>query len=311
MKIVSISTNEYYRYIPMKGLDSVEEALETFAGGMTRGSRDTEKQQIHDINQSQGGLASAFYLVASRQIADRTDSFVQQRIMTDARKALKRHDKWSADFDYDGMGTSFFKTSVDIEVLDRDSDMFALGLNAAYVGDKPEIGLAEFLGIPRALIWASVEIETEPIEGDRFEFDFEPLLRKMDRVIGSNRLLGTHVATAMMTVGLFDKPKFMLWGGSHCVATLMPGAVDRRFDHSNRRIGTDQPIDTWSAEGSVVRGRLRDSYEEEGKKAAPTIVIDVRSVHTDSMGSGLPIWDPTEKTKVLEFRDDLAAALRS
>ena len=309
MEIARVTTKEHYRYIPIKGLDSVEEALNTFARGITVGSRDTEVHQVEAVGASQGSFAQAFYLYAAPHVRGADNSFVQQRIMVDARLALRNRTKWSRSFDYDGMG-SFFKTSVDIEVLDRKEELYALGLYAAYVGDKPEEGLAQYLGVSRALTWAAVEVETQPISNNCFEFDFEYILRKLDEDLGTQWAVGEQVAQAMMTITSYGESNdvFVLYEDEDVTIEIRLGDVQRRF-HYDKDHDYRNPIDTWTVEGSILRGRLRESYEEKGKMAPPTFTISLCSVHKDELSRAVPIWDPDKKDLVLKVRDTIAEDL--
>jgi len=311
MDIIQVETHQHDRYIPIQGLDSVEEALNTFARGITSSSRATEQHQVEAVGQSQGGFAAAFYVFSAPHMRESGNGFVQQHIMSDARVALQKGSKWSQHFDYDGQG-SFFKTSVDINVLDRETDLYALGIHAAYVGGYEE-GLADHLGVPRSLVWASVEVETMPINDNRFEFDFETILRRLDNVLNTNEVSGEEVIQVMMALNSYNESKasFVLSHKNQDVTvTLSPGVVDGRFDYGNRD-NSNQPADTWEVEGSIMRGRLRESYEERGKMAAPTLVISLRSAYTDVYDGTLPIWDPEKKAFALELRDHIASALRS
>lgn len=295
----------------MQGLDSIEQALNTFARGITSGSRATEQHQVQAIGQSQGGLAQAFYFLAAPHMQGAGNSFVQDRIMSEARAVLQSRDSWSRHFDYDGMGP-FFKTSVEIEVLDRNADLYALGIHAAYVGDKPEEGLAEHLGIARTLVWASVEVETAPINGNGFEFDFETILRKLDEVLGTDWASGEQVAESMMTTDKYreSKASFVLHEDVDLRVTLTPGRVERRFDYSNRD-AAGNPADTWSVEGAVLRGKLDESYDRDGTFAPPTFVVSLRSAHGDPDSyRTTTIYEPEKKAQALELRYRIAAALQ-
>src|SRR3989344_2120907 len=145
MKIVQILTQENRRLIPLKGWDSVTKALNAFANGFTRGAKATEQVTADALGKSHGsdgGLAVGLFLLGGAMVGGR--SKLVDNLLKEAEAALKTQMKFGKHYDYDGMGTSFFKTSVDIEVLDREQDMYGIGIHAAYVGDKPEQGLAEY-----------------------------------------------------------------------------------------------------------------------------------------------------------------------
>ena len=304
MEITKVTPTEHRRYIPLKGIGSVEQALNLFADGVTTGSRATQNNLIQAVGEGKdGGLAVGFLMLATAGVSG--NKFVKDQIMSTAPKALKDHGRWHGDWDYGAMGTSFFKSSVDIEVLDRDADLFALGIHAAYVGDKPEAGLADHLGVERALIWASVEVETRPVN-DGFEFDFEAILRKLDTALPVGAISGVQVADQMMTADEYGNSRatFTLHSDEDVVVTLGPGAVGHRFDYPER----GKSVDTWSIEEALLRGNLRESYEKEGEFAPPTFVISLRGAKGDRYNSAT-IYQPELKASMLKLRDEIASAI--
>ena len=70
----------------------------------------------------------------------------------EACNELKSEGRFHRSFDYDAMGTNFFKTTVNSRQVDGE---YILEITAAFVGNKPEENLAEKLGKERALIASS------------------------------------------------------------------------------------------------------------------------------------------------------------
>lgn len=71
-------------------------------------------------------------------------------------------------------------------------------------------------------------------------------------------------------------------------------------------------MDNWSVEGAALRGKLHESYEEEGTFDPPTFVVTVRSAHGDEESYRTPpIYLPGKKTQALELRDLTAEWLQS
>src|SRR3989338_1431573 len=161
MQITSVVGSENCRGIPLKGWDSVKAALQAYSEGKARGARATTNHQAEAIEQMGGGLAVGLMLYAGA-LAGSPDAFVE-RMLQEAETAIRRNSRWNRHYDYDGQG-NFFKTTVEIELRDKDEDVYVLNVHAAYVGDAPEQGLADFLGVPRTLLSKSVVVTTEPLD---------------------------------------------------------------------------------------------------------------------------------------------------
>lgn len=304
MNITEVTTEQRYRYLPLKGWDSVAAALKVFAKGVTKGSRETEKHQLQAIGDAHGGFALAFYGLAAPHLHGNTSRFVE-RMLAEAQKTLQNYYRWSRSYDYDGVG-SFFKTDVVIEVIDWEAEIYALGIWAAYVGDEPEIGLAEHLEIPRALMSSQVIVHVEPADEEHFAFDFEQLVRKLDDVLNTRWAKGTEIAELMMLGDRLRKhPDFTLYSDDDVIITLDVGRVENRFVY-------DEPgkaRDTWAIEGSVLTGLLDESYEDRTKKETPTMVISIVSAQSEKYRTK-PIYHPDKKQAVLNLTERIADVLR-
>jgi len=307
MQIVQVSTQQCRRYIPVKGWESVTEAINTYANGFTRGSKATEQVTADAIGKSHGsngGLASGMFFLSGAMVGCRSQ--LVDNLLKEAEKGLKTRTNFSKNFDYEGIGTSFFKTSIDIKVLDREQDMYSIGIHAAYVGDKPEQGLAEHFGIPRTLLSCSVEVETKPLSGNRFEFDFEPVLRKLDAVLDTRKIAGKEAVAAMMTEDEDRSASLVLQVKDGLEVCIEPGRVESRRKYSQ---GT--PRDTWSSKNSVFSGELQRDYgnDDENAKATPTFLVVICSSQKDGWRSS-PIWQPDQQEKAIDLANKIATALR-
>lgn len=310
MKIVQVSAEPHYRYIPLKGWESVGAAVNAYARGFAKGSRATEKVTAQAIGASQGDLAEVFFVVSSAMLHD-SDAFVK-KMLTEAKSALESRDRWSKHYDYDAMGTSFFKTSVDIKWLDRSLDLYLLGIWAAYVGDQPEAGLAEHLGIPRSLTWCDVTVQTEPLAGDRFAFDFEQVVRRLDPVLGTDKISGAEIAQAMLLIDEYGEsnPKFILSQNDDVCVTIIPSGVKRRFDWEDPFGPKRRRLDTWKVEGSVLIGLLKESFRDKNTKEPPSFSISLSGSQDLHQGGTIrPIWQPERKERILALADQIIVAM--
>ncbi len=305
MKILNVSIDERRRFIPLKGWESVKSAIVTFEQGV-RGSRDTEQVTIDAISDRSGPMAVGLFLLAS--VKTEGSSRLVEKLLVEGEKVLAKQDEYSKHYDYDGMGTAFFKTGVDIKVLDRPQDMYGIGIWAAYVGDKPEKGLAEHFGIPRALLSCSVEVEVEPSAENSFQFDFEPIAHKLEAMF-ETKMTGKQIAEAMMKQNKYDesKPGFILQRADGLEVSIKPGRVESRFVYRQAK------RDTWSINGSLFSGELQEDFKSEkrGAKATPTFLVTLSSSDEDKQGYSRPIWNPEEQKKATDLAGKIAAVLRS
>lgn len=311
MQIVKVTTSEGRAAIPLKGWESVRKAICAYEGGKARGSRETTRETadaIQEAHGSSGSLAVGMFMLGGA-IAS-TGGKLVQNLLADAEKKLKNDEHFTRSYDYDGMGTAFLKTSVDIDVLDREQDMFALRIYAAYVGDEPEQALAEYFNIPRCLVGTTVDVEVKPEDGDRFAFDFEQIVRVLDGTLGTGKISGAKIAKAML---LPEKerestPRFTLLEKDGLLVQILPGRVARRIEY----VRGEGSRDTWSVKGSVLSGNLeRDfSSEDPDSKVTPTFRICVTTNKKRFFDRYMPIWDPAQQTQAIALMKQIAAALK-
>lgn len=306
MKITKVSTEQYYRGIPLKGWGSVDSALNMFARGVTKGSRVTEDHQLNAVGASQGLMGLAFYLTAAPHMEGAGNEFVK-RMLDEAEPIVEARGHWRASYDYDGMGV-FFKTGVEIKRLSVKNDLYLLEIWAAYVGDEPEIGLAEALGVPRTMLSSTVTIQVEPQDDKHFAFDFEQVLRKLDGVLSTKRLQGTIVARHFMTGDRYSSAKSLpIHSKDGFNVSINTGRVESRFVYDDH--GSRNPLDTWKVDGAVLYGLLDTSYEDKTKKDPPTFTVSIRSAESFHYDESKPIWEPERKKMVMDLTNRIAQAL--
>lgn len=306
MQITSVLNNASYRYIPLKDWKSVVSAVNTFASGRTAGSQATTDHQMDAVAQSQGAMGLGIYLLGTAYMRDSGNEFVE-RLLAQAQEALKSRDSWNKSYDYDGQGV-FFKTTIEIGFLDRKEEMYYLSIHAAYVGDKPEEGLAEGLGIPRALTGTFVVVEVKATGETTFAFDFDVILNALKDVIDIGEMTGQHIAESL-NVDTLDETG---WGHSPITLSriddlevlLSLGSIENRHKRANGVV-----TNTWQFNGAVLSGLLKESWEEGKAYDEPTFVISVKRCYSEGRFDHKPFYLPEEKEVVLALSQRIADAL--
>lgn len=144
-KIERVTTEDYRKGVILDSVDEFGQALIVYSGGSVEGSGATQKNLLDAVGESHGTMAVGLTLLSG---AYNADDFTE-RLVQEATSSLQGSGRFRKDFDYDAMGTNFFKTTVDGKKV---GDKYVLELNAAYVGDKPEKSLAERLEKSLALV---------------------------------------------------------------------------------------------------------------------------------------------------------------
>jgi|GEM_PF-4985010 hypothetical protein len=218
-KLIDVSTSESTRGIAFRSLAEVEHALRVFNGEVSgkyvAASGATEDILLQHVGDSPaGGLGVGLLLLGSRDVSSKQKDFVNSRIMDEVRRSEKNGGRYydgethlaSAHFDYDAMGTSFFKSSVDVT---KSGGSYVLRIWQAYVGDKGEKELIKELGAEPAITSANLHASYSLVEGDQFNINFKPMfslfapsydLRKIDK-----RVIELTEQSKLVTPSVFEK----------------------------------------------------------------------------------------------------------
>lgn len=336
LKITNVRISEHRTGIPLKGWDNVHDALRTFQTGKTRSARVTQRNLKDNIarDYSEAGL-ELIYAASDRMNAGRD---MVDEMLHDAEVAVKgERGRWSRDFDYDAMGTCFFKSTVDITRVPNEEDVYLLGLNAAYVGREVEDGLAKTLGIEQGLQWKVVVAELEPV-GAKFRVNFDevvdrikPLYETLDPVpapkpryywsilnkateaaeqgektnLSGEKIVRTMLATDEYT---FGANPFVLGLKNGIEISLSLGQVGDRFS-LNRNTGKKEQ-ELWEVDGAVLTGPLAESYREKGKLLPPSLVFSMERYTGEKYVTPVPVIDPEVILMIDNFAERIADAFR-
>lgn len=325
--VTGVEITEYRSGIPLSGFESVATALHTFASGRSRKARATQEDIEGHVSRDHGAMGLGLYLLSTAKV-DR-NSFVNE-MLQEAEPAVKGRGCWSRHYDYDGMGTSFFKTSVEMTRLPDQEDGYLLGLNAAYVGKKIEDGLAETLGVEQGLQWKGVNVVLRP-EGQQFRIDFDQIAQRLqslyrelqsvpeprnirqrlaEAVRGKGErpaLTGEAILRTMLATDRYggDANPFVLGVEDGVEVSLNLGRVGDRFDRRNG----NREQELWRVEGTELTGSLAESYEKQGELEPPSISFSIKRYSEDKYDR-LPAIDPQMKAKMNELASKVSAAFK-
>lgn len=150
-----ISRTEHRGTIRFDNLADLHNAVLVFGGEGDQGAR---QHNIEAFGQSGGGLGAVLFAMAS---SGAEGSFAQNIVQEIGNLDRFYHGSW----DHDGPGP-FHKASLTAER--HEDGTFTLNINAAYVGNRPEVRLAEQLGAPIGYYHCTIEREYEASEDGRF-----------------------------------------------------------------------------------------------------------------------------------------------
>lgn len=328
LKVLGTQTEEYHHGIPLAGWESVENALNTFASGASRGAHATEDHNVKAYSEA-GALGGILFLLSNNRVS--ANSFVGE-MLEEAKVSVQNRGKWHRSYDYDGQGV-FHKTTVEITALEKPKDAYLLGLNAAYVGKEVEDGLAAHLGVEQGLQRKSVNIQIAP-DGDQVNIDFDKVLAKLrkvelDKVTAtlsrSESLLNLakmadgihalfeepraqnepHLLTGQDVVSYFltadkygSEPDPLVLGSKGEVELALSLGVGSRFefDHGKR---SDSK---WTGEGPILMAPVPTDYDD--KKQTPYLNITAQAV-SEKKYDRLPLVSPESK----QIAEDLIVAV--
>lgn len=311
MEITNVSVEEEYSLVPVKGWGGVVNALNLYVSDEDIGATAAQGIVAAKIKKASGMMASLAFLFGNRMTDQQKD--LVRIILSEARKTLKKHLRFEREFDYDG-GERFFKTKITIQNLDQ-ADMYAVGI-IANGDDTPEIKLAEHLGVSRILRWCTIRVETNPVN-NRFEFDFEQVLRRLDGVLDTKEISGKQVAEAMLEQDEHLKNRicwnFIIPTRDGLEVCIYPERVDwgLKTDPNSGRV-----YSTCSLKGSVLSGELERDWlsEDESAKVSPAFMIlltpaKIIEIKPDSYDREL-IWEIERQKRVVSLANQIATALK-
>lgn len=304
MRIMSAEVSEHQGGILLPDIDSVKAALVAFSRGLTKDSDATQRT----LAQHGGGMA----VMMLSMVQSSPDSFVG-KLCQQMERTLSSSDRFYRDYDYDGAG-NFMKTSIEVQRLEGGE--FLLTINAAYVGNQGEEGVAEYLDAVRGLWWTKVTLTVDATAGDRFAIDFQPISDKL-----ADTMLDTYSATetAKIIADGYDEE-----GGSMImnpgIVTLMGDQLrgSHIADSIDSQITVTMGIETltvgryydepFKSNGSVVTGSAETRY---GDYPGQQIFINIATNPSKDWRKRLPVLSLEVQARMREMATDLKSRFDS
>jgi len=300
-KITNVETADYRRGIILDSPEEFAQALIVYNGGSVEGARATQNNLMDALGNKGGGMGAVLLLMGGAMNAD---GFTE-RLTQEALSELQSSGRFHRSFDYDAMGTNFFKTTVNGKQV---GDKYVLELNAAYVGSAPENKLAETLSKPMALGSSSAKGRLSVVDGWWFNVNLEDVLNGLP--ISKKQLKGL--------------PEYIAPGG------YSGERPEMTFKHEGQKFSLDIGLDAdgylrpeggehgsnyMQARGKNIVGGAWTTWAENGndriapKVAQPAVVV---SVSLPGERYSRPVAVTEDQMKVLQAaRNYLADSIRA
>ncbi len=213
------------------------------------------RKLINDVGQSYGEFGVGMMLLGSARSAS---GFMEQ-LLKNVKTSLESGKRFHGSYEYNAMGTRFFKTSVEVKPL---GGKYILELCAAYVGTKPEEELASRLKKPLALISASADAKLSLVDGSWFNVDLTESL---------SALLTTEQIAAIASYmgnrsGFVSEPEIVLKHGGQKF-NLSVGIEKPDCDYDR---GVEMQVRIADGHVTLVGGAWTTWAEDRNTKIPPT-----------------------------------------
>jgi hypothetical protein len=160
--------------IILNDIKEIEGALRTYNGEkavIPSNSTATKQDLLNNAFDLGGGMGLGLVALASRK-ANQGRDFVGTMV-AEAKSNLAANGRYYRDYDYDGMGTNFMKTTIGVEKIEK---KFVLSITAAYVGNEPEKSLAKQIGKPMVVRSVTVKASMSVVDDWWFNVNVRKIL---------------------------------------------------------------------------------------------------------------------------------------
>jgi hypothetical protein len=300
-KITNVETADYRRGIILDSPEEFAQALIVYNGGSVEGARATQNNLMDAVGDQGGGMGAALLLLGGARNAD---GFTE-RLTQEALSELQSSGRFHRSFDYDAMGTNFFKTTVNGKQV---GDKYVLELNAAYVGSAPENKLAETLSKPMALVSSSAKGRLSVVDGWWFNVNLEDVLAGLPISKKQLKGLSEYIASGGYSG---ERPEMIFEHEGQKFSLDIGLDADRYL----RPEGGEHGSDYMQARGkNIVGGAWTTWAENRNDRIAPRVVQPAVAVSVSLPGErySRPVAVTEDQMKVIQAaRNYLADSMRA
>ncbi len=306
-KIRDVETADQRRGIILDNPKEFVQALIVYGGGSVEGARATQNNLMDAVGDKGNGMEVGLILLGGAMNAgpDALGFTFIDKLAQQAIQELKSNGRFHRSFDYDAMGTNFFKTDVDGKKV---GDKYVLELCAAYVGSEPENKLAETINKPMALVSSSAKGRLSVVDGWWFNVNLEdvlaglPISKKKLKGLPEYIASGGYSGERQEIIFKYERQKFSLDIGLDANKHLRPEGGESGSDYMQTR-------------GNNIVGGAWTTWAENGNdRIAPKVVQPavVVSVSLPGKKYSRPVAVTEEQMKAVQSaRDYLADSIRA
>lgn len=307
-KIEGVEKDDSRRGIILDSPEEFAQALIVYDGGSVQGSRATQNNLMDAVGNTGGGMGAALLSMAGARNSgpDPLGFTFADKLAQQAVASLQKDGRFHRSFDYDAMGTNFFKTTVTGQKV---GGKCVLELCAAYVGTEPEGKLAETLGKPMALINSNANGRLSIVDDWWFNLNLEDAVKELP--LPKEDLRNVDQWAQYLASGGYGgkSPEFEFKYKKKGFALTIGLDADRYL----RPEGGEQGSNYMQARGkSIVGGSWTTWAENRQDKCNPRIVQPSITFSVSLPGekySKLPIVTSDEMKVVQDARDYIASLI--
>ena len=311
-EIVKVTLSERRRGIILDSPEEFAAALTAYGTGIIPECLLTTHRLYKDIGEdtrcSDKGMAVALAVLMGTTVDN--DAFLKE-LTESAIKGLKEKGWFRQSYDY--TFNKFQKTNITGKKVE---DKYILELGVAYVGDKPEIALAEALKRERALISADIEVEVSLVDDWWFNINFARLLKPL--ALESNPQDALNLLPQHFAVRDFE-PELKFWKKNGKTKLSVGFRVDGKgayltYLKPEKQDPHGKDYRYLQARNKNLVGGSWTDYEPDGNtkcahRAVPTIIaISVRPYDSEYIGP--PAVTPKSMQVLFDMQEQLADLLQ-
>lgn len=269
-KIVCIDLEDISSGIVFDSPEEVRDAIVIYGDGSVPGSGSSQRESLNAIGEAKGTLAVGHCLLGGA-IMNHGSEF-SKRVAIRAMADLKKEEHFNESFDY--TFNNFDHTSFTGRKI---GDKYVLNIAAAYVGNGPEISLAQTLNKPRALVKSSAMGKLSLVDDWWFNYD----LKQVADILPSEFKIEADSWAKYLASGSFEgkKPSFPI----RFKDGLFTLTVGTDISRGLRPEGGNCKSEYLQARESYIVGGAWTSWNDEGTKIGDPITKQPHIIYSVSL----------------------------